>query len=90
MLEGPEIQGFRVPVIGSDGTIYVGTRRGLNALRPDGSIKWVAEESTQFSDPSIAPNGDVVVGGVGDGKMKLYSISLNGVKNWDYVWGASR
>ncbi|AEG19374.1 Ig-like domain-containing protein [Methanobacterium paludis] len=58
------------PVIGSDGTIYIGTTNGiLYALNPDLTTKWIytASGSGSLSSPTIGPDGTLYVSRYGCG-----------------------
>jgi outer membrane protein assembly factor BamB len=71
------------PVIGSDGTIYVGSTNGkLYAVNPDGSIKWTyqTEGSINYS-PSIGTGGIIYVV---SGSTNLYAINSDGTLKWLY------
>lgn len=77
------------PVIGGDGTIYVGTTDGkLVAVTGDGSaVKWSATTNdTGGSSPAIATNGTVYVGST---DKKLYAIAPDGAVKWTFDAGAS-
>jgi len=61
------------PVVGADGTIYLGTNgKRLYALNPDGTLKWRCNlPGIVRSSPAIGPDGTLYVG-CGDGN--LYAI----------------
>ncbi|NYB27075.1 MAG: Ig-like domain-containing protein [Methanobacteriaceae archaeon] len=64
---GTTIRGGQLtrPVIGSDGTIYVGTISGsVYAFGPDLSIKWIytPTSTTTFRKPTIGPDGTLYIG----------------------------
>jgi outer membrane protein assembly factor BamB len=70
------------PVIGADGTIYVGTTDGkLVAVAGDGSaILWSATTNdTVGSSPAIGQDGTIYVGS-SDGK--LYALASDGTSRW--------
>jgi outer membrane protein assembly factor BamB len=72
------------PVIGADGTIYVGTTDGkLVATLSDGSaVKWRATTGdTSGSSPAIARDGTIYVGS-SDGH--LYALDAGGSVKWSY------
>ncbi len=74
------------PVVGSDGTIYIGTfSQKLYALYPNCSIEWI------FDDP-LLNNGQVptpVLGNDGTiyaaNSQTLFAINPDGTKKWSYV-----
>jgi outer membrane protein assembly factor BamB len=76
------------PVIGADGTIYVGTLDGkLFAVSPHGaSTKWsVTTNDTAGSSPAIGQDGTVYVGSTDHG---LYAIKPDGTMAWRVDLGA--
>ncbi len=50
------------PAIAADGTLYVGSRRGLTALGADGSVRWSAQLGFVSGTPSLTPDGSLAVG----------------------------
>lgn len=78
------------PVIGGDGTIYVGTSDGkLVAVAADGAaVKWTATTNdTGGSSPALATDGTVYVG---SSDKKLYAIDpANGSVKWSFDTGAA-
>ena len=76
------------PVIGGDGTIYVGTTDGkLVAVARDGTgIAWTATTNdTLGSSPALGQDGTIYVGST-DGK--LYAVSPDGATKWSLALGA--
>lgn len=70
------------PVIGSDGTIYVGAQDyKLYALNPDGTQKWVRPISRPSASITIGPGGTIYVGS--DDK-NLYAINPDGTQKWAF------
>jgi outer membrane protein assembly factor BamB len=71
------------PVIGSDGTIYIGARMYLYALSPNGSMKWKLETSDSIlgSSPAIDDKGTLYIG---DWNGDLYAVYPNGTVKWTY------
>lgn len=77
------------PVIGPDGTIYVGTTAGkLAAVAKDGSaVRWsVTTNDTQGSSPALGQDGTIYIGS-SDGK--LYAVTPAGTTKWAVGLGAS-
>ena len=63
------------PAIRADGTIYMGTNRGLYAINPNGIFKWFYETGGyNDSSPAIASDGTIYFGNEGD-LLALYSSS---------------
>jgi outer membrane protein assembly factor BamB len=71
------------PVIGADGTIYVGGTDDMKlyAVNPDGTKKWdfIAGSSVLFQ--TIGADGTIYAG-TSTPDNKLYAIKPNGVKKW--------
>lgn len=71
------------PVIGADGTIYIGSEDGnLYALYPNGKKKW----SFNFGDivgytPTIDSDGIIYIGS----SKKLFALYPNGTEKWNYT-----
>lgn len=65
------------PVVGADGTIYVGWMNTyLFAINPDGTMKWAVSPSSSIcSSPALAPDGTI---DVVDGELTLDFIKLTG------------
>ncbi len=72
--------------IGSDGTIYVGSRdRYLYALDPDGMLKWKFQTGGWIvSSPAIAGDGTIYVG---SNDRYLYAINPDGTLKWKFETG---
>jgi outer membrane protein assembly factor BamB len=75
------------PVIGDDGTIYVGSADGLFALSPDGQVRW------QYVPPrctlpvlGLALGADGTVYAVAD--SSLFAVAPDGTERWQYASGA--
>lgn len=80
--------GYGSPVIGADGTVYVGTLEGkLVAINPNGTIKWNLELTTRGSAnfPGVV-TGSPAVGGDGN----IYVISTVNQNIRDHRNGADR
>jgi len=87
------------PVIGSDGTIYIGSARiptekadfdlsgRLYAINPDGTEKWSFEtQSDVNSNPAIGKDGTIYVGtyeGTG-GRGNVHAINPDGTEKWKF------
>ena len=71
------------PVIGNDGTIYVGSWDFyLYAINSDGSLKWKYSTLWKiWSTPAIAEDGTIYVG---SWDWKLYAINPNGTLKWKF------
>jgi len=71
------------PVIGPDGTVYVGSDDGcLYAIGQDGTKKWSFKTGgSVISSPAIGPDATIYVGS-GDGR--LYAINQDGSFKWAY------
>ena len=75
----------RHPVIGPDGSLYVtswGSGPGyLTALNPNGEEKWKVDMEGYGLTPILGPDGTIYVATV---VGNLYSISSEGLINWEY------
>ncbi|NOU94920.1 PQQ-binding-like beta-propeller repeat protein [Paenibacillus sp. LMG 31456] len=69
------------PVIGADGTIYMGSGdTNLYAFNPDGTVKWkFATGGEIYSSPTIGKDGTLYVA---SNDKNLYAIDPNGAKKW--------
>ncbi|MCP4630814.1 MAG: PQQ-like beta-propeller repeat protein, partial [bacterium] len=78
------------PVVGADGTIYIGADVGkVYAVSPDGIQQWAfsTDESDRVeSTPAIGADGTIYVGSQ---DKKLYAINPNGSKKWSFATGGS-
>ena len=74
------------PAIGSDGTIYVGSRDdNLYAFYQVGTLKWTFQTGDYvFSSPAIGSDGTIYVG---SGDSKLYAIHPDGTLKWTLQTG---
>lgn len=72
------------PVIGADGTIYVGLDDGLFAVAPDGQQKWLFPTGRRriFSPPALAADGTIYVGAARRRDGMLYAIHPDGTERW--------
>ena len=71
------------PVIGEDGTIYVGNFEGdLCAVKPDGSLDWRYETGNGvYSGPAIGSDGTIYVG---SDDYSIYAIYPDGWLKWQF------
>ena len=75
------------PVIGTDGTVYVGSGDwNLYAINPDGSQKWAFPTggSIWWSSPAIGTDGTLYIG---SDDRNLYAISPEGTLKWSFATG---
>jgi len=74
------------PVIGKDGTIYVGEMAGGNlyALHPDGTVKWTSAVGSVAGAPAIGADGTLYVG---SWDRHLYAITPGGTRKWAFPTG---
>ncbi len=85
---------FPDPVIGNDGSIYVGSTAGLYNFSSSGERKWVYARTLQFqSTPAIAADGTIYVGAndasPGSGEEFLHAIHSDGSLKWKFPTGMS-
>ncbi len=73
------------PVVGADGTIYIGGSN-LYAINPDGTLKWINNTpwGISYTTPYIAADGTIYVGTATD---NLYAINPDGTIKWSYTTG---
>lgn len=73
------------PVIGADGTIFTTNYQNLDAINPDGSLRWSYNVGAGIISPAIGGDGTVfVVSGNGN---YLYAINPDGTFKWSYQAG---
>ncbi len=74
------------PVIGVDGTIYVGSNDGnMYAVNPDGTEKWRFETDDSIrSSPVIGVDGTIYVG---SRDYNVYAINTDGTEKWRFDIG---
>jgi outer membrane protein assembly factor BamB len=72
------------PVIGADGTIYVGCDDfNLYAVKPDGTLKWTfLTKNSVSSTPAVGADGIIYVG---SSDKDLYALDPNGSKLWNFT-----
>jgi outer membrane protein assembly factor BamB len=75
------------PAVGTNGTIYVGTWKGLLwALNPDGSRQWVFSTPNEIkSSPAVGADGTIYFGGR---DRKLHAVGADGKQRWEFLTGA--
>lgn len=75
------------PVVGDDGTIYVGNTDGiLQAIAPDGSSMWsVSVGKSIDSTPAVTADGTVYVGAVDN---RLVAVDSEGNIKWTFLAGS--
>jgi outer membrane protein assembly factor BamB len=78
--------GLSSPVIGSDGTIYLGGSYAIYALYSDGSVKWSQSMTNSTrSTPAIGSDGTIYIGGnlsSSTGNANLCAYSSTGSSKW--------
>ncbi len=76
------------PVIGADGTVYVGSRDGnFYALNSEGSFKWSSTVGIWItSSPAIGSDGTVYVGSYDN---SLLALNPTGTLKWSYPMGGT-
>jgi outer membrane protein assembly factor BamB len=73
------------PIVGPDGTVYVGSETGLYAVNPNGTQKWKFATGRQIiSSPAIDMNGIVYFGCL---DSKIYAIYPDGSRKWSELTG---
>lgn len=89
------------PVLGSDGTIYVGSANAppdgyggaVWALGPDGSVKWSRDWNFGRYPPALAADGTLYVGEFENpnptSAVRLRAILPNGGEKWTHSFGAA-
>jgi hypothetical protein len=72
------------PVIGTDGTIYIGNGQsgsgGIFAVNPDGSQKWIYPGHTGDCAPAISADGTIYMTGYSD----FHAVNPNGSEKWTF------
>jgi len=78
---------YGCPVIGPDGTIYVGDyAKNFSAINPDGTMKWSYTTGGQiYGSAAIATDGTTYIGNYGD--KNVYAINPDGTMKWSYTTG---
>ena len=73
------------PRVADDGTIYVGSDKGLYAINDNGisaSMKWSYPTGNVGSRPAVGPDGTVYVGSDDD---KLHAVNPDGTGKWTFT-----
>ena len=72
------------PVVGADGTIYVGFDEGLFAVRPDGTEKWSFPTGKRhvYSPPALGADGTIFFGAARRNDGMLYALAPDGTEKW--------
>ncbi len=73
--------GGRAPLIGADGTVYVGAP-DLFAINPDGTEKWkfIVDGGSHSTSGAIGIDGTIYIGAY----RKLYAINPDGTLRWSF------
>lgn len=73
------------PVIGPDGTVYVGSTNGLSAVRPtDGSIRWNIPAGIVDETPALGKDGTVYFGAKSGQSRAIHAVAGDGTRRWQY------
>ncbi|MFQ3612046.1 MAG: PQQ-binding-like beta-propeller repeat protein [Fimbriimonadales bacterium] len=81
---------FGSPVVGPDGTIYYGSTSGVNAVNPNGTLRWrwFNGVSTAWSTPAIGADGAIyIIGNPQD--AQLIALNPNGTLRWSLYLGGT-
>ena len=77
------------PVVGSDGTVYIGMDGRLYAFSPGGEVRWTASLGTASlpGGPALAPDGQTIYAFGYDSAgpvATLYAFRLDGTTKWQF------
>lgn len=72
------------PVVGADGTIYVGFDKGLFAVDPNGTTKWLfpTGKRRMFSPPALGADGTIFFGASRKADSVLFAATPAGTEKW--------
>jgi len=72
------------PVVGEDGTIYVGFDEGLFAVNPDGSVAWKFSTGRRriYSPPAIGHDGTIYFGAARRTDGMFFAVDADGKLVW--------
>ncbi len=81
---------FASPAVAADGTIYVPTAIGVDAVNPNGTRRWrwAAGFSVPYSTPAIGADGAIYVIGNPNDAM-LIALNPNGTLRWSLYLGGT-
>ncbi len=81
---------FASPAVAADGTIYVPTRVGVDAVRPNGTRRWrwYAGIGAPFCTPAIGADGTIYVI-TSPNDAKLVALNPNGTLRWSLYLGGT-
>jgi len=79
-------ESFSSPVIGPNGTIYVASDN-LDALNPDGTLKWKSTVNVDSAAPALAADGTIYAVGTADPDYTnyLFAMTTNGRVKWKFA-----
>lgn len=81
---GPVSPESSSPVVGTDGTAYVGSfnTRRLYAVSPQGAVRWSVDVGSTYATPAIAPDGTIYIG---SGSRQLTAVAPDGGVRWRFT-----
>ncbi|HZR82753.1 MAG TPA: PQQ-binding-like beta-propeller repeat protein [Candidatus Binatia bacterium] len=70
------------PVVGADGTIYVGFDKGLFAVTPDGNQKWLfsTDRRKMYSPPALGADGTIFFGAARRNDGMIFAVKDDGTQ----------
>ncbi len=73
------------PVIGQDGTIYIGSDLGLHAVTPQGALIWTfPTKGWVDQSAALAEDGTIYVGSKSGRDKSFYAINPDGTLKWQF------